>query len=423
MKNALIYPFSAAGRVCAPPSKSAAHRLLICSALADRETELILPRTNDDIEATIRCLRALGANIERSGGKLKVFPIQPTEVGALPELDCGESGSTLRFLLPVAAALRGARFSGRGRLPERPMDALTGELRRHGSQIDRDRLPITVQKGLTGGVYTLPGNVSSQYFTGLLFASVLTGGMEIRAEGELQSIDYIRMTVDAMAAFGVRIRVMDNVLFVDPGQAYRSPGRCAVEGDWSSAAFPLCLGALTGSAVLTGLLPNSAQGDKRILPLLERIGARVKAENNQVTVTAGAKLRAIEEDVSDIPDLVPVLAAVLMHAEGRSRLYHAERLRLKESDRLETTRRMILDLGGEAQIQGDDLIIVGKPHCPGGTVDGAGDHRIVMAAAVAAARCAGDSVIQGAGAVDKSYPDFFEDYQTLGGIAHVVDIR
>ena len=406
----------------AQPSKSAAHRLLICAALSDRETEIMLPALNADMEATAACLAALGARFERKGDAVRVDPL--AEKSSVPPLlDCGESGSTLRFLLPVGAALSGAAFSGRGRLPERPLSELTDQLSAHGVSVSGDRLPLTVSGGLSGGRFSLPGGVSSQYFTGLMLAAPLIGETVIDIRGRLESAAYVAMTRDVMRLFGVETEMTEDRITVPGGQRYLSPGRAAAEGDWSGAAFPLALGALTGRVTVRGLSPDSAQGDRRIVSLLCRMGAKVRLDESSVTAERADRLTAVTEDVSGIPDLVPALAALLMHAEGTSRLENAGRLRLKESDRLESVCAMVNALGGQARIEADTLVVEGSDRCRGGWVDGYGDHRIVMAALAAASRCLGESEISGAEAVRKSYPSFWDEITALGGTIDVVGIR
>ncbi len=420
--NMRVYPFSAEGSLRAQPSKSAAHRLLICAALSDRETEIILPALNADMEATASCLRALGAGVRQTEDGILVMPLK-RDGSSHPVLDCGESGSTLRFLLPVAAALSGAVFEGRGRLPHRPLSELTDQLSAHGVSVTGDRLPLTVSGRLSGGCFSLPGNVSSQYFTGLMLAAPLIGETVIRIRGRLESAGYIAMTREAMELFSVEVSMTEDEIAVPRGQSYRSPGKVIAEGDWSGAAFPLALGALTGRVTVRGLRPDSAQGDRRILSLLRKMGVKVSLDGSSVTAERADRLSAVTEDVSAIPDMVPVLAALLMHAEGTSRLTNAGRLRLKESDRLESVCAMVNALGGCARIIGDSLEIEGRACCAGGRVNGYGDHRIVMAALVGASRCTGPSEIGDAEAVRKSYPSFWDEIALLGGKTDVVGIR
>ena len=415
-----IKPSVIQGIVEAPASKSAAHRALICAALSDRPTTVYIQKAGEDVHATAQCLNALCASVVRQGD---AFTVTPGGAGKSRVLNCGESGSTLRFLLPVAFALGGAAFAGCGRLPERPIGELKGQLEAHGAVFSADRLPFSVRGSDAGGDFLLPGSVSSQYVTGLLLAApLLRREVAIKIEGALESRPYVDMTLETMRAFGVIAEETKDGFLIPGGQAYHSPGEVRVEGDWSGAAFLLALGALCGEAAVTGLHLNSTQGDKRIFSLLTRMGAEMSADASRV-VARKRPLRAIDEDVSDIPDLVPVLCALLMHAQGVSHLTNAGRLRLKESDRLKTSAAFVNALGGRAWIENDGLVIPGVGGALGGRADGAGDHRIVMAAAVAGSACKGTTTIIGAQAADKSYPGFLTDFATLGGNAHGIDIR
>ncbi len=395
--NATIYPGKLRGAVQAPPSKSAAHRALVAAALADGPTSLRLGRLNQDIEATMRCLSALGASFDGDGERWQVMPA--SRVPARAELDCGESGSTLRFLLPVACALGArARFTGRGRLPERPNRALTEALRAHGATIDSDLLPMAAEGPLTAGRFALPGDVSSQYVTGLLFAlPLLDGDSAIALTTRLESAAYVDMTLRALAAFGVIAEATESGWRVLGGQRYRTPGRLDVEGDWSAAAFWLAANRIGSDVRVEGLSEDTAQGDRAVLSLLGR--PRI--------------------DASNVPDLVPALAAAAATLPQVTTVTGAARLRLKESDRLSATAGFINALGGRAEATADGLIVEGGRPIRGGRVDGAGDHRIVMAAAVLATAADGPVTIAGAEAVAKSYPDFFRDFIRLGGRADV----
>ena len=406
--NIAVRPGPLRGRVEIPASKSVAHRAMIAAALADRPTQIVLNAVNDDLTATAACLNALGAACERTDFGYRIVPVAQEknacgaaenasgatdlcEIASFPTLDCGESGSTLRFLLPVAAALgREARFVGHGRLPERPHDVLLDAMAEHGATADARRLPLQLHGRLRGGTFALPGNVSSQYITGLLMALPLCAGDSvIRLTTRLESAPYVNLTLRALADFGIRAETLPDGWRIPGGQRYRSPGRVVVEGDWSGAAFWLAANAL-GSRVECGNLDEaSAQGDRAIRPLLNRLGSEI--------------------DVSECPDLLPALAVAAAGFPGRTALVGAARLRLKESDRLASVAALLRALGCAVDEGAESLTIHGGAPLTGGTVDGCGDHRIVMAAA------SSPVTILGAQAVAKSYPDFFRDFEALGG--------
>ena len=430
--NVTVAPGALAGSVRAPSSKSEAHRLLVCAALADGTTDLDCTTTSADIDATARCLAALGAGVARTrlGWRVRGLPRDAEgRPQARPDalLDCGESGSTLRFLLPVAAALgAGATMDGQGRLPERPLSPLYEELQAYGAELGlQGRLPLSVSGRLRAGTFELPGNVSSQYVTGLLLAApVLREPVRVVVSEPVESRPYVDLTVEALGRFGVGVTVAPAATASDaPALAWeasapegcRTPGAVAVGGDWSNAAFWLAAGALGGQAVeVTGLDPASAQGDRAFLAMLAALGAQVGRARTGAGAHGGS-LRGREVDVSACPDLVPPLAAVAAVAEGTTRVTGAERLRLKESDRLATVSAAINSLGGEVEELPDGLLVRGRARLAGGTVDAANDHRIAMMAAVLAARCEAPVTIVGAECVAKSYPAFFEDLVALGG--------
>jgi len=363
-------PGKLAGTIAAMPSKSDLHRLMIAAYLAEKEINL--PVISNDIAATKECLRGI--------------------------YNCRESGSTLRFLLPVMAAQgRTVTFTGEGRLPERPMQPLVDLLRTHGCTIGSDCLPITVSGQLQAGVYTLPGDISSQYVTGLLFAlPLLPGDSEIILTTPLESAGYVRMTLRTLEKFGIIIEVTPQGYHVPGSQKYLPPEPCALtpEADWSNAAFWLAANALGGDVAVTGLDRNSAQPDRAIEQLL---------------------LNCAEIDASQCPDLVPVMAVVMALTPGRHRIYNASRLRLKESDRLRAMAQNLNALGADVAELPGGLVIQGKPALRGGQADSRGDHRVAMALAIAALRCEQSVTLCGAQAVRKSYPAFWEDYQSLGG--------
>lgn len=387
-----ITPGKLSGTVAAIPSKSQAHRLLICAAFADEPTDILCPETNQDIEATADCLRSLGAEILRTETGYTVFP-----AAVIPQcatLNCRESGSTLRFLLPIAGALGvDATFQMEGRLPKRPLSPLWEEMERMGCKLqfisDNELL---CEGKLRPGDYYIDGGVSSQFITGLLFAtSLLDGDSQIHITGKLESKPYVTMTQKAMELFGV-----DTENFrVKGGQRFRTPGTITVEGDWSNGAFWLAAKALGNDLTVTNLDPESPQGDRAAAYLLENL-------TNHQTISA-----------ADIPDLVPILAVAAAANKGAV-FTDIRRLRMKESDRVATVMKMIENLEGKAEATEDTLRIYGTG-LTGGTVDSHNDHRIAMAAAIASTVCTEPVTILGAEAVNKSYPAFWQEFTRLGG--------
>lgn len=414
--NITLFPSALSGSLPAVTSKSYGHRAMICAALADKPTSLSMNLLSADIAATADCLAALGASIDTSAnGIVKVSPVHLTE--GTPLLDCNESGSTLRFLLPVTAALADrAFFFGRGRLPERPLSPLITAMTSHGCRFEGECLPFTVEGRLESGRFLLPGNISSQFITGILLALPLVRGGEVVLTTPLESAGYLDMTLDVMRRFGVAVLRTPEGFSVSQDAAYRSPESFLVEGDWSNSAFWLAAGALSEKILLTGLNLCSAQGDRAIVKLLRAFGAEVSECENEVSVSRGSSALSPQViDASNIPDLVPVLASVALNAKGETIIKNAGRLRLKESDRLRCIADGLQSLGGNVVETADGLIITGSGRLKGGHADGCNDHRIVMALAVASLLCDGPVEISGAEAVSKSYPGFFEDFAHLGG--------
>ena len=415
------------GSIAAVESKSDAHRALICAALCEGTTEIKIDALNADIEATAECLKALGATVDRTRNGYLVTG----RASGGGSLFCGESGSTVRFLIPVAAALgRQTSFSGGGKLPERPMLPLTEELRHKGCTVSADLLPLTVDGRLTGGRYVLPGNVSSQFVSGLLMALPLTNEKsEILMSSPLQSELYADMTVKTLASFGVKWKKLTkeesngycggyalegeysgNVCSMGCAatyDTYKTGGKYTVEGDWSGASFFVALAALGGEITVCGLDQNSLQPDKTIAKIAELSGASATFEGDKLTVKKG-EIKPFSVDVSQSPDIFPILAVLACGAKGESLLYNAGRLRIKESDRIETTAALIRALGGKVETGDDFMKIFGSGSLDGGTVDGAGDHRIVMSAAVASVICREAVTVKGSEAVNKSFPTFFD---------------
>lgn len=406
-----IEPSLLSGRISAIPSKSDAHRLLIASMLSDSETNIHLPSSSVDIDATVGCIKALGAMVTKEGEYLK---INKGEAQNGVTLDCSESGSTLRFIIPVASVLCDeVSFTGRGRLPDRPIKELLDALRKNGAEFSADKLPLTKTGRLHSGIFELPGNISSQYITGLMFAlPLLKGDSEIRLTTKLESSAYIDITLWALKRFGIEIERRENTYFIKGDQKYLSPEALTVDGDWSNASYFLASGV-----TVMGLDTDSPQGDKAIVKVLEKMGAEISYKDG---ITADiSSLSGCEIDISEIPDTFPTLAVLATMAKGVTRFINGARLRIKESDRIETTADMLRALGCNAVTFEDGMEVKGC-QLHGGEVDGAGDHRIVMAAAMAASLCDGDVVINGAEAVTKSYPSFFEDYKKLGGKCYVI---
>ena len=410
-----IRPGCRFGSVQAPASKSQVHRLLICAALGQRETDFVCDTVSRDIRATIDCLCALGAKIrEEEPGRLRITPIRqlPREQAVLP---CGESGSTLRFLLPVAGALGvDAVFLREGRLPQRPLGPLEDALREHGMEIWERGAELIVRGKLTAGDYTVPGDISSQYVSGLLFAlPLLDGESRLRVTGQLLSAPYIAMTERVLSDAGICWQKTEDGYQIPGPQRPALPAELRAEGDWSNAAVYLCMGALSTRGILvTGLDRGSAQGDRAILEILGRFGAEIREENGGILVRRGA-LRGQEIDVAQIPDLVPPLSVLAAAAAGESRIVNAGRLRIKESDRLRSTADLLTCLGALVEELPEALHIVGRDRLRGGVADSWGDHRIAMSAALAASFCESPVEICGAESVEKSYPRFWEDFETL----------
>ncbi len=387
-----ITPRKLSGSINAIPSKSQAHRVLICAAFSDKPTQILCPSTNDDIEATAECLRSLGADIQRTSDGYFVSPCR-----AIPEratLDCKESGSTLRFMLPIVGALGvEATFLLFGRLPQRPLSPLWEEMERHGCCLSRPTKNEILCRGrLTAGSYTIDGGVSSQFITGLLFAlSLIPGKSRLEIVGKTESRPYIDMTMQVLSLFGTEVTDFQ----LGNGYPFTSPKVIRIEGDWSNGAFFIAANAMGNNITINGLNDESLQGDKQVVNVLNSM-------DKMVTV-----------DASDIPDLVPILA-VCAAAKNGAVFTNIERLRLKESDRVAAVSEMLRNLGSET-VATEHTLTVYPAAFHSCTVDSCGDHRIAMATAIAATIADGPVTILGAQCVAKSYPSFWEEYKLLGG--------
>ena len=397
-------------------SKSEAHRALICASLSDSETKIICTDTNADIDATASCLSSLGARIRRVDDGFVISPIRQVPTHAV--LDANESGSTLRFLLPLAASLGAdCEFIMRGRLASRPLSPLYELLCENGVSLsEAGRSPLSLSGRLPSGEYTLAANVSSQYISGMLFAlSVARGRSILRLSGKVESAPYILMTLDTLKSFGADIVFDENngIFYINGKRRLVSPGTFEVGGDWSNAAFMLVAGVI-GSRALTvsNLDVQSRQGDRAIIDVLRKMGADIVFESGNFTVRP-SRLRGIRIDASDIPDLVPILSVAASVAEGETVIYNAQRLRLKESDRIESVCSTLLSLGAYISATEDGMVILGKERLEGGEVDSFNDHRIAMSAAVASLVCDGAVTVSRFEAINKSFPSFLDNFESL----------
>jgi len=421
-----VSPGSLSGTLAVMPSKSASHRAVMMAAMARGETTLEPLQLSRDIVATLACAKALGlvGDVSTSAHQTPGFVRATLAGGQVFEggartLDCGESGSTLRFFIPLSLDGRGeVTFIGHGRLMQRPLDLYEELLVPMGVRWAQSGDRLTVEGQLKSGEYRLRGDVSSQFITGLLLALPrLSGDSVIRITTQLESRAYVELTRSAQKAFGIVSHWEDDHTLVIPGgQKAISPGRLYVESDWSHAAFYIaagCLGSM-GPITLTGLDLSSAQGDRAIVDILRSMGAIVNRYKGTLSVCS-SRLHAATVDASQIPDLVPILAVAMAAAEGESRITGAARLRIKESDRLSAMHAALTACGADVTELPDGLIIRGGKPLHAAKIDGANDHRIVMAMAVASAIANGDLDISDAEAVAKSAPAFWEEFASLGG--------
>ena len=388
----IIHPGKLSGTVRAIPSKSQAHRLLICSAFADNPTQLICPQTNQDIEATADCLRALSADIIKTEYGYHITPV--CQIPTAATLNCRESGSTLRFMLPIVGALGvNTTFKTAGRLSKRPLSPLWEEMERMGCVLSRPTDDTIACSGrLRAGSYCIDGSVSSQFISGLLFATALIDGKStLSITGKIESAPYIQLTRQALSAFGIPTE-SDQIV---GGFPFYSPGKIEVEGDWSNGAFFIAANAIGNGLAVEGLKECSPQGDRAVVAILNSM-------TKNITVSA-----------ADIPDLVPILSVAAAAKHGAV-FTNVQRLRLKESDRVDSVISMLAALGIQAEASQDTLTVYpGK--IQGGTVNSVNDHRIAMSAAIAATIAASPVTILDAQCVAKSYPSFWEEYSRLGG--------
>ena len=418
--NITIRPAPLVGTVRVPSSKSMTHREIIAAALAKGETEVTGVTWSEDIEATVRILSLFGAAIEKKEGKegitLSIRGGLAKQEGLL-HADAGESGSTLRFLIPLGLSSGNhVVYTGRGRLSERPLTPYYDMFdRKQISYYTQGGLPLEVQGTLPGGAYELPGDVSSQFFTGLLFALPLADeDSTLRSTTPLESKSYVDMTLDTLSRHGITIHEKEEGLYEIPGRQHYQTGTFAVEGDYSQAAFWLTAALAGGTIALTGLSNTSLQGDRAIVTLLKDMGGHIEKKEGRL-LAEKSSLHGITMDAENVPDLVPAFAALAAVSEGVTEIIHAGRVRLKECDRLHAMAVELTKLGAEVEEKPEGLVIRGKPVLSGGTVSSWNDHRIAMALASITPKLTGPLTIEGAESVKKSYPRFWEDFRKVGG--------
>ncbi|MDF2820009.1 MAG: aroA [Clostridiales bacterium] len=405
----IIKPFKINKEIVAIPSKSVLHRQLILGMLSRGIVTIENIVYSKDVLATVGILRNLGVLVNTNENNIEI----DSSNLSIPELElfANESGSTLRFMIPVVASLGfDATFTGGGRLPERPMEAYLEVLPQKGVTMNYcdNFLPLTISGKLQSGLYELRGDISSQYISGLLMALAnLEEDSEIVITTKLESKPYVDITIEVLKEFGVNIVEEENKYYISGSNNFEH-GNYFCEGDYSQAAFFLVAGAIGGQVKVKGLKNNSTQGDKAIIDLLKSMGADI--EISDMIIVKESSLIGIEIDATDIPDLVPILCVAACKANGTTRIYGVERLKHKESDRINSTINMLTNLGANISYDGESIVVIGHEKLSGGTIDSVGDHRIAMSAAIASLICENEVRIIGSESVNKSYPKFFDDF-------------
>lgn len=405
------------GEVTVPSSKSVAHRALIAAALCSDKTVLNGNITGNDVEATMTALKDLGATFCRTNNGIAVEPIKNLKSNVT--INAKESGSTLRFFIPIVAALGvETTFVGEGRISERPLSGLLNALLPHGVSFDNNKLPLKMSGKLNSGHFIVDGSVSSQYVTGLLFAlPLLNGDSELEIEGGMVSENYVDLTLNTLKDFGVLIERKGNRFFIKGNQKLISPKNYFIEGDYSSAAFFLVGGAINGGVTINGLDLYSKQSDREIIDILKGMGANIGVTASGITVTESS-LHATVVDIENCPDLAPIVSIAMACASGTSVMKNVNRLVLKESDRLSGIIKMLESFKVESDYADNELKIFGNALSGGGIVDSQNDHRLAMSAAIGGSLCGKTKILQ-AESVKKSYPLFFSDFERLYGIAKI----
>lgn len=398
-------------------SKSIAHRALICAALADKTTTIICNSSSDDIKATVGVLSAMGADIKICRNTYTVVPIKKIPENEI-EVDFIESGSTMRFILPILGALGiKAKILTRNRLTVRPLSPLYEVLVQHGMKLsEQGKCPLYCEGKLYGNDYEIDGSVSSQFISGLIFALAINGGGKIKVTTKLESASYVDLTIDMLEKFGIKVTKDDNSFTVQKGKI-TSPQNISIEGDWSNAAFWLTAGSLSEKGIgVKSLKSQSIQGDSAIIDILKGFGADLSIQDDCIYAKK-ADLKASVIDACNIPDLVPIISIIASACDGKTVINNISRLRFKESDRVSAICEMLKNLGIETRADSNTLEIRGGT-ITGGVIDSQNDHRIVMSAAIASCISTKDITILNAGAVNKSYPEFFEKIQQLGAFVY-----
>lgn len=411
-----IYNNDLSGEIDAIESKSFAHRQIICASLSEYEYDIKIKNISEDILMTISCLKELGADIRIFDDYINIKPIRYREGKKV--IDCGESGSTLRFLIPIATSIYDdVTFTGKGRLPKRPIIDLLDVLSKNGCILEGKSLPLNVVGRLNFSNVKISGEISSQYISALLMASVLQkNDVKIEVDGNIESKPYIDITKQVMEDFSVKVIEDKNFYYVNNNQKYITKNEIIVEKDWSNSAFFLVAGALnkSKSICIKGLNINTSQGDSKIIDIFRMMGVDFVIKNDGIIVKP-SKIQPAVIDVSQIPDLAPVLSVLASKSNGRTILKNIQRLKLKESNRIDSTIHLINALGGKAYQIDNTIVIDGNGKLKGGLVDSRNDHRIAMAASIASIICEDEVVLYGEDAVNKSYKTFFDDFSKLGG--------
>ncbi|MEC9484691.1 MAG: 3-phosphoshikimate 1-carboxyvinyltransferase [Candidatus Izemoplasma sp.] len=414
-----LFPTSLHGSISAISSKSVAHRAIIAAALSDQPSTLYNVLLSDDIKATLNAVKKLGTSIKIKDSSIYIKPKKKRFLKA-KTIDCNESGSTLRFLIPVTSLYdKTITLTGRQSLLNRPMTLYEDVFNKSDSTLTIADNKIVVNGSIKPGEYILKGNVSSQFFTGLMLTlPLLDGDSTLIVEGPLESKSYIDLTIDVLKSFNITIKERENRYYIKGNQQYKG-NQYTVEGDFSQAAFFFVAGAINGGISIHNLNINSVQGDKAIIDFLTQMNAQPIVTDNGYTITKKSTL-GTTIDISNCPDLAPILSLLGSVSEGTTKLINAHRLKIKESDRIYSTVSTLKALGADITNDDESITIKGKKHLEGGvTVDSFNDHRIAMMVAIATTVCKNPVTLTNAKAVNKSYPSFFEDYKRLGGIIEI----